>query len=184
MIDVPIHDLVSIDETSVWFIQGSNYGYTPIGVPLHTGHRQARKVKKRVTLLVAISATRILHFRMYDGSCNSDTFADFITTLPDDTPRCLLMDNVSFHKTSQVADAMARRDFRAMYVPPYSPELNPIETVFSVLKRKLRGMVDVSSFITQADVTRCLQNIPEETLWNSFVHSLSFTGKLLEPTGT
>ena len=45
-----------------------------------------------------------------------------------------MLDNASIHKTSRVREAAVARGFRIEYLPPYSPELNPIELVFGTLK--------------------------------------------------
>ena len=47
------------------------------------------------------------------------------------------MDNVSFHKSKDVIDIIDKTTNEAIFIPPYSPELNPIEEVFSVLKRNI-----------------------------------------------
>ena len=50
----------------------------------------------------------------------------------------LVMDNVSFHHNGRIADLVEQRGCRLFYLPAYSPDLNPIEKGFSVLKAKLR----------------------------------------------
>lgn len=44
------------------------------------------------------------------------------------------MDNVGFHKTNEVTGLLRRKNDNFDFIPPYSPELNPIEGVFSKLK--------------------------------------------------
>lgn len=50
----------------------------------------------------------------------------------------LVLDNVPFHKAAGVRDAIEARGARLLYLPPYSPDLNPIEKAFSKLKAYLR----------------------------------------------
>jgi transposase len=49
-----------------------------------------------------------------------------------------VMDNLPTHKVKGVVEAVQARDARALYVPPDSPDLNPIEQVFSKVKNELR----------------------------------------------
>jgi transposase len=50
----------------------------------------------------------------------------------------VVMDNLSAHKVSGVREAIEARGATLLYLPPYSPDLNPIEQVFSKLKELLR----------------------------------------------
>ncbi len=46
----------------------------------------------------------------------------------------LLLDNAAIHKTACVRAAADSKGFRLLFTPPYSPELNPIELIFGILK--------------------------------------------------
>lgn len=48
------------------------------------------------------------------------------------------MDNASFHKTLKTREIFDRSDCMLLYLPRYSPDLNPIERVFGFLKKRLR----------------------------------------------
>jgi transposase len=50
----------------------------------------------------------------------------------------LVMDNARIHHGGRIAELAAERGIRILYLPPYSPDLNPIEKAFSVLKSYLR----------------------------------------------
>ena len=54
---------------------------------------------------------------------------------PDDG---VVMDNLSTHKTLAVEAAFARQGIRVLYLPPYSPDLNPIENLWSKVKTLMR----------------------------------------------
>jgi transposase len=47
------------------------------------------------------------------------------------------MDNVSFHKTKLVKTLIGKSSNKLLYIPPYSPQFNPIEEVFSQIKRNI-----------------------------------------------
>jgi transposase len=52
------------------------------------------------------------------------------------------MDNIAFHRNDEVKKAIQSAGMNAVYIPPYSPDFNPIEEVFSWLKRRLRASGD------------------------------------------
>src|SRR5713101_2721087 len=66
-------------------------------------------------------------FPFSDNACGGLASADF-------------MDNVSTHKVDGVEEAIAARGARAVFLPAYSPDLNPIEQLFARLKSFLRKM--------------------------------------------
>ena len=63
------------------------------------------------------------------------SFLEFLQTLnlPENT--ILLLDNVSFHHTQEVKTYIKSRKWDLLYVPPYSPQFNPIENIFSSVKQ-------------------------------------------------
>ncbi|TCM69058.1 DDE superfamily endonuclease, partial [Acinetobacter calcoaceticus] len=52
----------------------------------------------------------------------------------------LILDNASIHKGKEIDELVARYNCRIMYLPAYSPDLNPIEKAWSVLKSKVKNM--------------------------------------------
>jgi transposase len=79
--------------------------------------------------------------RLLDGAMNGETFRAYIeqvlapTLSPGDI---VIMDNLGSHKVSGIREAVAARGASVRYLPPHSPDLNPIEQVFAQLKALLR----------------------------------------------
>ena len=55
-----------------------------------------------------------------------------------DIPLAFLIDNASWHKTLAVQEYCEQNKITLLFLPPYSPEFNPIERVWSFLKSKIR----------------------------------------------
>lgn len=77
----------------------------------------------------------------YDGAVDSERFIDFIEHkliphLVDDD--VIIMDNCRTHYAKIVTDRLAALSIKTLFLPPYSPELNPIEESWSVIKAKLK----------------------------------------------
>ena len=95
-----------------------------------------------LALLCGISKEKgVEHHRVFQFSVNVDKFIEYIDFLRE-TNRgekiCLFMDNLSAHTSERSKQAMRDRGFRWIYNVPYSPEYNPIELTFSMVKRHFR----------------------------------------------
>ena len=149
-IDLFLNDnIVCLDETSFCNVGNPFYGYFPKG-------RQPNTIKvskrERVSLVMAVhSSLGIVHYDLVNKAFTKATFLvflkDLIPKLPKNT-KAILMDNVAFHRSKEVVGLLEQHDLTPLYIPPYSPRCNPIEEVFSLLKRAFRtkttknGMVD------------------------------------------
>jgi transposase len=77
---------------------------------------------------------------VFQGTTDSAVFEDYIEQLLQHCGRwpepnsVLVMDNASFHHTERIAQMCADAGVKLMYLPPYSPDLNPIEEFFAELK--------------------------------------------------
>lgn len=76
---------------------------------------------------------------LFEGPCNRDVFNGWLERqlcplLGED--HIVVMDNVPFHKGKNTADLIHRTGATLLFLPPYSPDLNPIEHDFAVLKKR------------------------------------------------
>jgi transposase len=60
------------------------------------------------------------------------------------------MDNAAFHKHRRTRDAIEAAGCSLVFLPPYSPDLNPIEKIWAKLKRKLRDILPLFSSLGDA----------------------------------
>ena len=131
-------EVISVDETCIYVNDSPRYGYTLKGT--RCCHRtKAPKRTGKLTLVLAISNIRgVLSHTVIKGSCNTALFKQFIDGLPSSNGATVLMDNVAFHHSKAVKESLASMGLRPLFCPPYSPEFNPIEMAFGVLKAALR----------------------------------------------
>jgi transposase len=94
---------------------------------------------------MAVSNERVVKWSLTKGSVNSALFLEFVETLVTDQRDVLLMDNASIHKTAAVIDAIVERGLTPCFLPPYTPEFQPIEHCFFLLKNVYRRLQSVSS---------------------------------------
>jgi transposase len=93
------------------------------------------------TFLAALRHDRIDAPCVLDGPINGESFTDWVeqfhvpTLAPGDV---VIMDNLGSHKGTAVRKAIRAAGAKLLFLPPYSPDLNPIEQVFAQLKLLLR----------------------------------------------
>lgn len=94
------------------------------------------------TFLAGLRTTGFVAPLVLDGAIDGAAFLAYTEQFlvrelrPGDT---VVLDNLSSHKVSGIRQAIEAAGARLLYLPPYSPDLNPIELTFSKLKRLLRG---------------------------------------------
>ncbi len=96
---------------------------------------------KTLTLLAALRKDAITAPCVFDGPINGRSFLRYVEQflVPALRPRNLfIMDNLGSHKREAVRAAIRATGARLLFLPPYSPDLNPIEQVFAKLKHLLR----------------------------------------------
>ena len=96
---------------------------------------------RTLTFLAALRADALTAPCVVDGPINGATFLAYVeqvlvpTLKPGDV---VIMDNLGSHKGQKVRAAIRKAGAKLFFLPPYSPDLNPIEQVFSKLKTLLR----------------------------------------------
>lgn len=96
---------------------------------------------KTTTFTGALRLTGMTAPFVYDGAMNGNVFLAYVeqvlapTLSPGDV---VVMDNLPAHKAAGVRDAIETTGARLMFLPPYSPDFNPIENAFSKLKALMR----------------------------------------------
>ena len=96
---------------------------------------------KNTTLLASMSVEGIGPSLAITGTVDAPVFEAYLerVLLPELRPgRILVMDNLSAHKTKKVRELVEEAGCELLYLPPYSPDLNPIEEAFSKIKGVLR----------------------------------------------
>ena len=164
-------NIVAIDESGFDQRPSPAYGYAPAGIPAIVKWKPSSD-RRRLNLLMAIHASGSHQSMIRDSSINGSTFAEFIGNLPYDRGTTLLLDNASIHNTVLVKQTIADKGYVALFVPPYSPEFNPIELVFGVIKNSFYRLRYSDSFADLLGATRhCVEEkaLPK-TIRNCFKH--------------
>ena len=131
--------LVFIDET--W----TKTNMTPLRGRAERGRRVIDYVPhghwKTTTFLAALRHDGLTAPLVVDGAINGELFLAYVQQQLVSTLRkgdIVVLDNLSSHKVAGVQEAIESVGAKVMYLPPYSPDFNPIEMVFSKLKTMVR----------------------------------------------
>ena len=153
--------LVFIDETWAKTNMAPRRGWAP------RGQRLKAKVPfghwKTMTFVAALRNDRIDAPWVLDGPMNGDSFRTYVkqvlvpTLGPGDI---VVMDNLGSHKGKAVRAASRAKGARLVFLPPYSPDLNPIEQVFAKLKHLLRKASERTMTATWQRIRDLLDNFP------------------------
>ena len=93
------------------------------------------------TFIAALRAEAVTAPFLIEGAVDTDVFTAYLQQVLGPELRegdIVILDNLSTHKTASVAALLAARGASVRYLPPYSPDLNPIERAFAKLKAHLR----------------------------------------------
>ena len=154
------HSLLFIDET------GSDnrdtirkHGYSLRGKPI-----KAQKLLVRgqhVSAIAAMSVEGIVAVKIVHGGVDGDDFYHFVNhmLLPKLMPfdgsnqnSIIIMDNCSIHHVDEVQQVFADANVLTHYLPPYSPDYNPIEMAFSKVKYVMKAMESSMQLINDIDI--------------------------------
>jgi transposase len=131
--------LVFVDE------MGANVSLSPLYAWSRRGERAfggaPRTWGKNVTLLASITAEGLGPCLAVEGSTTREVFEAYLERVLAPTLRggqVVVMDNLSAHKGGRVKEIVEGRGCELLYLPPYSPDLNPIEEAFSKTKGLMR----------------------------------------------
>lgn len=125
------------------------------------------------TLVQAIALDGTRAAMVLDGPINGVSFAGFCEWLLAPSLHAgdlVVMDNLSSHKSIRAVNAIEAIGARVIYLPPYSPDLNPIENIFSKVKQLLRGLRPRSLEEIVAAVRKVLPKITHDDIESVFLH--------------
>lgn len=137
---VPPERLIYLDESGVTTQMTRLYARSRDGARIHEAAPQGHW--KILTILGAISTRGMIATMTIEEATDADIFLAYLDhcLCPELRPGdVVVMDNLSSHKVKQVRQKIEETGAELLYLPPYSPDLNPIEKAWSKLKILLRS---------------------------------------------
>lgn len=138
--NIPFDQIACIDETGFLNVDSKAYGYSRKGERLQIRKHITKRLKK--SCCMAITQNGIQTYNLQEGNFGKSSFILFITEFVKNNKniKYVVMDNIAFHHSKEVLDILHAQGMSAIYIPPYSPDCNPIENVFSIIKGYFRRL--------------------------------------------
>ena len=140
---IDLDRLIFLDESGVSTQMTRLYARCAGGARIHETTPDGRW--KILTILGAICTRGMLATMTIEAATDREIFLAYLDEVLCPKLRLgdvVIMDNLSSHKVSGVREAIEEQGATLLYLPPYSPDLNPIELAFSKLKRLLRDAAE------------------------------------------
>lgn len=178
MLDLDPRRLVFLDETA------ANTKMTRLYGRARRGQRVVGRAPhghwKTTTFLAALRHDGLSAPLVVDGPMNADVFLAYVQqhlapTLSEGD--VVIMDNLAAHKRAGVREAIAARGASLVYLPPYSPDFNPIEQVFAKVKSLLRKLEARTIPLLESALGTMLDHFAPAECTNYFRHCGYATGK-------
>jgi transposase len=145
--------IYSVDETSFGRNTKDVLGYAPKGIQLRIP--RARPRMTTVSSLALMNKSSIVLHQEQTKPHNTSSFLDFLKQCNLSRTSVILLDNVSFHHSKVVKEYAAEVGIHLLYTPPYSPWFNPIEGIFSIVKRRFYQGMGIKEAYAYAQQHHC-----------------------------
>lgn len=166
-----LHRVKFIDESGINLAMTRLYGRAPRGERALGSAPQ--NYGQNITMLGALSCRGLEAVMTVEGATDSDVFRAYVQEVLCPTLHAgdvVVADNLSAHKAAGIQEALAARGARLLYLPPYSPDLNPIERCWSKIKTFLRAAKARTREALDAAVARALATVTASDARAWFAH--------------
>ena len=129
---------------------------------------------ERTSILSSIRANGDMVPLVFEGSLNGELFKAYISQCLAPTLRkgdIVIMDNLTSHKVKGVVDLIIAAGASVIYLPPYSPDFNPIEQMWSKVKAYLRKIKAITSELLEAAIAEALKQVTTSDILAWFVEN-------------
>lgn len=169
--EVKLSDLVFVDEAGVNLAMSRRYARSLKGTRAYGDRPDGRG--KNVTMIGGVSLQGFIACLTFQGGTDSLAFQTYVTDVL--VPNlwegaCVVMDNFSSHKVAGIREAIEAVGARLVYLPPYSPDFNPIENCWSKVKEYLRSLAARTYEALDQAITEAFNAVTIKDMIGWFTH--------------
>lgn len=139
---IPLEKLVYIDESGIEMTICKDKCWSPKGAPIL--EKTSGKYYERTNIIAGLRKNKAIAPMVFNGSCNTKLFEGWVEKflIKELEPgQYVVMDNASFHKSQKTKDLIESVGCQIIFLPPYSPDLNPIEKFWANMKRWIKDKI-------------------------------------------
>lgn len=136
-------DLIYLDESGIGVNESYPYAWSDKGKRAFA--TKAGACRKRINFIAALDGRQLIAPLVFDGYCDTLLFETYLEQclLPELSPgKIVILDNAAFHKSVRANALLHSKGCQLIFLPPYSPDLNPIEHRWFPIKNKIRQLLD------------------------------------------
>ena len=137
--DIPPHRLVYIDESGIEMGICKDRGWGKKGKKLSA--QKSGKYYERTNIIAGYVNHQSIAPMVFNGTCNTNWFENWVEKflIKELKPeQVVVMDNAAFHRSQKTKELIESVGCRVIFLPPYSPDLNPIEKFWANMKRWIK----------------------------------------------
>lgn len=149
--DIPPESLVYIDESGIELTICKDRGWGQKSEKLVS--KKSGKYYERTNIIGGYVNKKSIAPMIFSGSCNTKLFEAWVEKflLNELKPgQFVVMDNASFHKSQKTRELIESVGCKLIFLPPYSPDLNPIEKFWANMKRWIKQQIESCNGLCQA----------------------------------
>lgn len=140
--DIEPEQLVYIDESGIDMSITNDRGWGKKGKPLRA--KKSGKYYQRTNIIAGLNLNKPIAPMVFNGSCNTKLFESWVEQflIKELNPgQVVIMDNAAFHKSQKTKELIESVGCKIIFLPPYSPDLNPIEKFWANMKRWIKDKI-------------------------------------------
>ena len=143
--DLTTDTLVYIDESGIEMNITQDKGWGKKGKTLQA--KKSGKYYQRTNIIAGLVSNKSIASFVFSGTCNTELFNNWVEQFLIKeliAGQVVIMDNAAFHKSKKAKELIESVGCRVMFLPPYSPDLNPIEKFWANMKRWIKQQIGLS----------------------------------------
>jgi transposase len=160
--DIPLQNIVYIDESGIDMTICKDRGWGKKGEKLYG--KKSGKYYERTNIVAGYVNKKSIAPMVFNGSCNTELFNAWVEQflIKELMPgQVVIMDNATFHKSKKTKELIESARCTLIFLPPYSPDLNPIEKFWANMKRWIKDKI--TEFANLYYALRCFFLAPNST---------------------
>ena len=141
--DIAWDKLVYIDESGIEMNIAQDKGWGLVGQILPA--QKSGKYFERTNIVAGLVTNKPIAPFVFNGNCNTELFNRWVeqVLIKELIPgQVVVMDNATFHKSKRTKELIESVGCRVIFLPPYSPDLNPIEKFWANMKRWIKQQIE------------------------------------------
>jgi len=168
------HRLVFVDECGANTAMTRTYGRAPVGQRVYTNTPGRWE---SITLTCGLRLSGVTAALAFPGATNTDMFENYVEDIlvPElKSGDVVVWDNLTSHKSEEAAEAVAAAGARLVPLPPWSPDLTPIEEMVSKVKGAMRSAAARTTETVYAAFASALHDVTPEDIAGWFRHRAAY----------